>query len=178
MTKPIALLLAVLITSTTVHAETLKPDTNFHAPRFVTPYPAVRMLLLANGKILRFSSVDTLVDQPAGPLTRYLADGTLDSSFQFTRDYSNVLAVLELPSGKLIVAAQRNEYNRVVEEIIRLNNDGSVDSSFTTTLVRTDGSDDVRALLVQPDGKILASGPFTHFGGETRPGIVRLLPDG
>ncbi len=41
------------------------------------------------------------------------------------------------------------------------------------------GPDDwVRSVAVQPDGRILIAGDFTHVGGEPRPGLARLRADG
>src|SRR6266446_4758369 len=61
------------------------------------------------------------------------------------------------------------------EAILRLNADGSIDSSFNPA-ARAVGN--VRAIAFQPDGKILVVGFFTQFAGQDRPGIVRLLADG
>ncbi len=155
-------------------------DPNFRAPRFVEPSPAIGISLLPDGRFFRFLYAETLVGLPAGPLTRYLPDGTLDKSFRFDADYYAVFAVLHLPDDKLLVSAARTTYGVItVEELLRLNPDGSVDSSFSPLMVAdSDQVGSVRSLLRLPDGKILASGPFSSFGGEARPGIVRLLSDG
>jgi hypothetical protein len=95
-----------------------------------------------------------------------------------------VSAAAGLANGKLIVAASRVVYgqgpydvNHQTEQILRLNADGSIDSSFSSTARTTDGSL-VRAITIQPDGKILVGGLFTAFNGSPRRGIVRLLSDG
>ena len=132
------------------------------------------MLLLPDGKFLRFFGAETFVEQPGSPLTRYFADGALDPSFNFNSGYRSVSAAVALPDGKLIVSAARNVYNQQVEEIIRLHPNGSIDTTFSATR-----STAVRGLTVQIDGKILAAGSFTSFGTDSsRPGIVRLLADG
>ena len=59
----------------------------------------------------------------------------------------------------------------------RLNNDGSLDTSFTPSPIgHINGS--VQTMLLQPDGKILIGGYFTAIGGHTRNRIARLQPDG
>lgn len=173
---------AVLLAASASHrlaASSISADPDFNTPRFVQPSPAIYVQLLPDGKFLRFGSVDTLVAQPSGPLTRYLPDGSLDTSFRFTRDYDSVLAALALPDGKLIVSASRSVYGASsTEEILRLNQDGSIDPMFKKTVVSDEFTGTVRAFVLQPDGRIITSGFFFTFGGQQRPGIVRLLPDG
>src|SRR5215207_2709210 len=50
---------------------------------------------------------------------------------------------------------------------------GKVDSEFAPYV---DGY--IQAVAVQPDGKILIAGQFTHVNGEPRNSLARLLPDG
>ena len=63
-------------------------DPTFHPPFFAVPSANSRAQLLPDGRYLLFFNIDTLTDQPTGPLIRFLPDGTLDTSFNFTRDYS------------------------------------------------------------------------------------------
>ncbi len=59
--------------------------------------------------------------------------------------------------------------------IVRFNNDGTIDGSFVTG----DGFDnDVLALAIQPDGKIVVGGKFQRYDGEYRMGLARLNEDG
>jgi len=55
----------------------------------------------------------------------------------------------------------------------RLNSDGTKDASFTCS---TD--DNVRAIAIQPDGKIFIAGEFSHVDKIEREGIARLNTDG
>ena len=154
-------------------------DPTFHPPYFaVADFPS-RVLLLPDGKYVAYFGVETLSDQPTGAITRYLPDGTLDTSFNFSRDYAGVTAAAGLADGKIIVAAQRQTYGSFdqTEQILRLNADGSIDPSFSPTARTTDGAD-VLAIAIQPNGKILVGGRFTAFNGSPRRGIVRLLSDG
>jgi hypothetical protein len=79
--------------------------------------------------------------------------------------------------GKLITSAGQTVYgfSDGTERILRLNADGSIDSSFNPA-AKAPGN--VRAIGFQPDGKILVVGFFTRFAGQSRPGIVRLLANG
>ena len=157
-------------------------DGNLNAPFFVTPSTPGRSILLPDGKFLLFFNTDSLVDQPTGPITRYFSDGTLDTTFSVTREYNHVGAVAPLPNGQLIAAVEQNIYGSntgrnttSVQQLVRLNSDGSIDPTFSST-AKIDNQ--VRAITVQPDGKILAAGFFTSVAGAPRTAIARFLADG
>ena len=159
----------------------LSPDPDFRAPFFAKLLPSSRALLLPDGKYLLLFGPDTLTDQPTGAITRFLADGTLDTSFSFSRTYKGVSAATPANDGKLYVAATRYVYGtKEAEQILRLNADGSIDSGFApATVGGTHTFQDVRQILVQADNKVLVAGHFSSFGGDdARDGIVRLLPNG
>ncbi|MFN9940583.1 MAG: delta-60 repeat domain-containing protein, partial [bacterium] len=58
----------------------------------------------------------------------------------------------------------------------RFNADGSVDGSFLSLNNFANGR--VRALVLQPDGKILIGGDFTQYGNVARNRLARLNADG
>lgn len=78
-------------------------DNNFQPPFFAKATAPERALLLPDGKYLLYFDVDTLTDQRTGPLMRFLPDGTLDSSFSFSRAYKEVRAAAPAGNGKLYV---------------------------------------------------------------------------
>jgi uncharacterized delta-60 repeat protein len=159
----------------------LVADNTFRPANFAKAAAPGRALLLPDAKYVLFFSLDTLTDQSTGPLVRFLADGTLDSSFSFSREYKEVVAAAAGPNGKLYIAATRYAYNVFEsEQILRLNADGSIDSSFAPATVGSpDTFPDVQQIVVQPDGRILVVGVFLTFAGNNaRQGIVRLMPDG
>lgn len=158
-------------------------DPNFNAPFFAEPNTPYRAVLLPDSKYVVFHNINTLTDQATGALIRFNSDGTLDTTFSFSRDYPNVRAVAAAPDGKLIISARHplpygvaRPFIHETYDILRLNSDGSVDSSFGPAQT-TDGALAV-AISIAPDGKILVGGFFTHFNGQLRQGLVRLLPDG
>jgi uncharacterized delta-60 repeat protein len=157
-------------------------DTNFNAPFFATQVPPSRGVLLPDDKYVLFFSIDTAADHPTGPLIRYNADGSLDTSFSFGRDYAWVSAVAPTSDGKLIVATGKiiygvgEPFQHQVADILRLNGDGSVDPTFAPAQT-TDGGE-VRVITVNDDGTIFVGGLFTEFNNLSRHGIVRLLADG
>jgi uncharacterized delta-60 repeat protein len=162
-------------------AAPLTVDPSFHAPTFVKAIPGERALLLSDGKYFLYFDPDTLTDQPAGPITRFQADGTLDTSFNFSRDYKQVRAIAAAGNSQFYVAATRYAYGtKETVQILRINNDGSIDPAFTPAVTASpDKFDLVSNLYVQPaDGKILAIGYFSSVSGVARGNIVRLMPDG
>ncbi|MFL6536989.1 MAG: hypothetical protein ACJ8JD_02290, partial [Chthoniobacterales bacterium] len=76
----------------TLQAQPSPLDTNFKPPFFVTPSPAARVTLLPSGKYVVYFETTALVDaasealpqKEVTPITRYNADGTRDTSFEFT----------------------------------------------------------------------------------------------
>ena len=159
-------------------AAPLAPDNGFRAPLFAEAEPASRCVLLPNGKFVRFFNTDTLTDQRTGAITRYLPDGTLDSSFSFSRDYKFVAAAAPLPNGKLLVSATRYLYGVPTEQVMRLNGNGGIDSTFNIAILSPGSGSSVSWIVPQPDGKILITGFFETVSGLPHQRIVRLLADG
>lgn len=136
---------------------------------------------MSDGKYFLFFDPDTVTDHATGALSRYLPDGTLDTTFNFSRGYKTVNAVTPVGNGQFYVSATRYGYgSKDAEQILRINADGSIDPAFApATVGGTDSFPDVWQIIVQPDGKVLVAGLFFSFGGDNSGrGIVRLLADG
>ena len=103
------------------------------------------------------------------------------TSFSFSRDYG-VFAVAAAPDGKLIVSASKaiygvgDPFQHQINDVLRLNDDGSIDPTFGPAQT-TDGGE-IRVLKVNDDGTIFVAGLFTAFNNTPRQGIVRLLANG
>jgi uncharacterized delta-60 repeat protein len=88
--------------------------------------------------------------------------------------------------GKILVGGNFSNYAGQTgkSRLIRLNADGTEDTAFTEAAVRRDGttanfSNDVRAVAVQSDGKILVAGNFSNYAGQTgKSFLIRLNADG
>ncbi len=124
-------------------------------------------------------------------LTRYLPDGTLDSSFSggmVTFDLSGfvqVAAALQ-PDGKILLASSLGGHSTQCL-VIRVNSDGTLDNSFGSGgkehLVLSDTATQNSALdavLVQPDGNILIGGSAEINAATLTSNalIARLTPSG
>ena len=93
----------------------------------------------------------------------------------------HVLTIAAQSDGKIILGGNFNEYNGYAENyIIRLNADGTKDTSFTTGtgFSSSNTSSEVRAIAIQSDGKIVVGGGFANYNGLPQNKIIRLNPDG
>ena len=102
-------------------------------------------------------------------------EGSPDSFFASGQLHTAVRAVAVQADGKLIVCGSftiTSVGGFVTKGVARFHTDGSIDESFKAEL---SGSPfEVRALCVQPDGKIIVGGQFSAAGGTPRGNIVRL----
>ncbi|MDJ1497014.1 T9SS type A sorting domain-containing protein [Cytophagaceae bacterium DM2B3-1] len=113
-----------------------------------------------------------------GRVYRLRADGSIDPSFTMTdvKIYS-ISALAEQPDGKIVIVGyikDPTESNDSKTRIIRLNTDGSWDSSFVPDLfVR---NQQLFAVVVQNDGKIVLGG--NGYQSPDLTGVSRLNSDG
>lgn len=110
-------------------------------------------------------------------IARLNADGTLDNSFNSgTGASSTVYSISLQDNGKIIIGGHFTTYNSTARiRVARLNADGSLDTSFTTS----EGANNyVYRTALQPDGKILIGGWFSQYNNVARKCIARLNTDG
>src|SRR5207245_2765893 len=135
-----------------------------------------RVALQSDGKILvdgpGFSAIGGVA---TGPLARFNPEGTLDSGFALSRDYSAAFAVAPMTNGQILVNATLASFAGDSETLVRISADGTLDNSFNTG----SGADaNIRAITVQPDGKVLVGGLFSTFNRSPYSGLVRLNTNG
>jgi uncharacterized delta-60 repeat protein len=112
-------------------------------------------------------------------ICRINADTTIDNTFNpgsgFTGDSSNYVVKVQ-SDDKIIVGGTFSNYSGVsVNDLIRLNTDGSIDTSFN---IGTGSNAWVEWFDILPDGKLLVVGPFSQWNGSTANKIVLLNTDG
>ncbi len=91
-----------------------------------------------------------------------------------------IRAAVQLPDGKVYVGG-RFLLDGAPRGLVRLNADGTLDSTFTgegIASARNDGAPFVTALAVDSSGRVYVAGRFDHFNGTAVPGIFRLGADG
>ena len=107
-------------------------------------------------------------------------DGSTDDSFlppsQNPFSAGTIGAMLTLPDDKILVAGQLSCADRRAF-VGRINADGSIDETFHSADITSDGCLTSYSLWTLPDGKILVAGPFSNYDGHGG-AVVRLFPDG
>ncbi len=112
---------------------------------------------------------------------RFLPDGTLDPTFAMGRGVqgqgrpSVVLALASLSGGRILAGGDfKGLEDQSGKALARIFYAGEIDPDFKSPL---GVGSSVRAIAVQPDGRILIAG-LLKFGGRAPVGLARLLPDG
>lgn len=140
------------------------------------------------------------LDQFGFVVIRHLADGTIDRTFGrngsaitgFAGWFASARAVCVQPDGKLVVAGFTVLNGLDHFALVRYLPDGSLDPSFGTAGVAAlalshgekgpIGQGFVNrgpfALVLQPDGRLIAAGATEGVKGRTVFGLARFLPDG
>ena len=108
---------------------------------------------------------------------RLNANGSVDQTFGLGNGINNAALALALQSdGRIIVGGQFSQVDLTQRNnIARLNTNGSVDLSFDPG---TGSNDNVNAIVIQPDGRIIIGGKFIVYNGLNRGGIARVLGNG
>jgi uncharacterized delta-60 repeat protein len=121
-----------------------------------------------------FSSI---TGQTRQQIARLNSDGTLDPSFDVGPSSNfHVRTITVQADGKILAGGDFTSFGGTARNrIVRLNSDGSIDTSFAPT---TGANRMVYAIGVQSDGRIVVCGSFTSFNSVSRNGIARLNPDG
>lgn len=138
-----------------------------------------RILIQGDGKILVGGYFGAVNGAERDGVARLNPDGSLDNTFHAPLNGSNsafVRALALQADGRIIVSGAFRSYSGVsAGNIVRLQPDGTLDGGFSTTSGATGlAGDEIRALAVLPDGKILAGGQFTAYNDIPFTRLVRL----
>ncbi len=110
---------------------------------------------------------------------RINTNGTLDTTFNTGTGLTATTRVgyaVDIQSdGKIVIGHGATQYNgSTVTRLMRLNTNGTVDSSFNPGTI----NNAVYAVKIQPDQKVLVAGAFSSVSGSTQAGIARILSNG
>jgi uncharacterized delta-60 repeat protein len=154
-------------------------DTLFNAAGMGANNIVYAVAVQPDGKIViggEFTSYnDTVV---SARLIRLNADGTRDATFNAGGSGANgvVFAVAVQPDGKIVIGGDFIRYNgdaAASDRVMRVNADGTADTTFNAG--GTGANDFVRAVVVQPDGRIVIGGFFTLYDGAASGKVTRLV---
>ena len=134
------------------------------------------LAIQSDNKILIGGGFVLVNDVERKRIARLNTDGSIDSTFNPNLEANGTVFALALQAdGKIIMAGNFTQVNGVTRNrIARLNTDGNLDTTFSTG---SGANESVRALAIQPNGKILMAGRFTIVRGNTRNHIARLNDD-
>jgi len=137
--------------------------------------------LQPDGKILVGGNFTTFNETVTNYFIRLNSDGTRDTAFMdnIGTGPTNAVSAITLQSdGKILVGGNFTTFNgTTTNRFIRLNSDGTRDTAFMDN-IGTGANNEVRAIIIQSDGKIILGGQFTNFNDATRNRIIRLNSDG
>ena len=114
-------------------------------------------------------------------IMRFNSDGTFDDTLFVGDGFNgNVNKILIQPNGKILVGGDFWSYNNNNNwRIIRLNSNGTSDSSFNTgDGINWDDYGGVYDIVLQSDGKIILGGDFYNYNGNNVDYIVRINSNG
>ena len=131
----------------------------------------------SDGKIVVVGGFTTYNGTPANRIIRLNSDGSIDTSFVYGTGFGSMANSTAIQSdGKILVCGGFSDYNGTpANRIIRLNTDGSVDTSF---VYGSGFNDVVYSIAIQSDDKIVVGGFFTAYNGTSANYIIRLNTDG
>jgi len=139
--------------------------------------------LQSDGKIVLAGNFSTWAGTTVGRIVRLNSDGTRDTALNTntgTGSTSGTIEDIALQSdGKIVLGGAFTVFNgTTVNRIVRLNSDGTRDTTFTTNTGAAVGGNSVVRVILQPDQKIIVTGTFLTWNSSTVPGTVRLNTDG
>jgi uncharacterized delta-60 repeat protein len=139
------------------------------------------MALQPDGKILLGGSFTSFKGVSVNRIIRLNSDGSIDPTFlaNIGVGASGTIWHISLqPNGQILVGGEFITFaGTTVNRVVRLNNNGTVDSVFTANIAGG-FANTVYKIVAQPNGQILISGLFTTFKGVTRNRLVRVQSNG
>ena len=131
------------------------------------------------------NNVETFALQPDGKIVlstgeRLLADGSLDTSFPQLPISGSIESIEVQDDGKIICVGQfyyTNLDGVVANDIIRVNNDGTIDPSFDVG-TGTGSISYLKDVVIRPDGKLLLSGSLVSYKGASVGDVILLHSNG
>ena len=180
MIKKYSLALILFICLFTVRAQKGALDLTFNPGSGVGGYTLSVVYAIAlqpDKKIIIGGEFTTYNGDSVNMLVRLLPNGQRDTSFHVKANGWKVNSLVLQSDGKIVAGGGFVWLvdSVLTNNILRFNTDGSVDSTFYTGI---GFNNEVRRLLIQPDGKILAGGQFTSYNNIPYGHVVRLNTDG
>lgn len=114
-----------------------------------------------------------------GGVVQLFLDGTRDGSYDPKVESGPVYSVCLDKSNKLLIGGEFWSVGGGFKlRLARLNEDGTLDNTFTSGTGFAGPYSSVTSIGVMPDNRIVIGGYFEQFNGITRRGLARVNPDG
>lgn len=151
-------------------------DTTFNTSIGATNGIIYKVCQQPDGKIIIVGSFTKYNNVTVNRIARILPNGDLDTSFNTGSGSAlNITNVKILPDAKVLISGNFTAFNGVaINRIARLFSNGTVDPGFN---IGSGFNNDVNAMVIQADGKIILGGKFTEYNGVTANRIIRLNED-
>ncbi len=147
-------------------------DTGFVPPASpIDNSGAFRLALAANNDVVVYS----YFNNSRNFINKLNSVGSIDPAFNIGTGFNGGISDIEIqPDGKILVAGNFTEFNgQSVGYVVRLNSDGSLESSFGTG-----ANNAVTKVRYSSFNKIILTGIFNTFNGQNAPSIIVLNLDG
>jgi len=130
------------------------------------------LVIQPDGKILAVGNADNSSGRWNLAVYRFNTDGSLDTTFgtggkviQDIQNYSEGNDAVLQPDGKIVIAGTTSISQNPQFCVVRLNTNGTLDTSFNTTGYYLNNSgEEATAVALQSDGKIIAAGKSSSSG--------------
>ncbi len=139
--------------------------------------PIFTLALQPDGDILIGGLFSTFNGKSRSQVARLNADGSTDTAFDPASTFrlGTIYSLSALSGGKVLIGGSFGGGFFSSDSLKLFNADGSTDQSLKFTTTALGG---VRAIAVQPDGKIIVGGNFNRPSGNSLSQIFRLNTDG
>jgi uncharacterized delta-60 repeat protein len=133
--------------------------------------------ITSDNKILIGGNFTSFNGTTANRIAKLHSNGSIDSTFNTGIGANDIVGAIAIQNdSKIILTGAFTTFNGVAKnKIVRLNANGSIDSSFS---IGSGANNYVSCVNVQADGKIIIGGSFTLYNGLNRNYLARLNVDG
>ena len=135
----------------------------------------------SNGKYLVGGNFSLYNGVSANNIIRLNSDGSKDTSFVYDSGFNDIImSVIEDSSNKYVVCGSYNLYGATSSNsIIRLNSNGSIDTTFNIgSGFNVSSYNHVYSIIQDSNSKYLVGGYFTGYNGTSSNYIIRLNNNG
>jgi uncharacterized delta-60 repeat protein len=154
---------------------------NYGASQRVNTFAVAAIGAQADGKIILGGSFLSYNGVLRSKIARINSDGQIDNTFNVNlgkEGFDSAFAIAIQQDQKILVGGGFQTVNGSPARLIRINSDGTLDSSFNSNIDFIPQGSQIKAIKIQSDGKIIVSGNLYSFNGSTPSNLVRLNSNG